>query len=111
MALVNCPECGKQISTNAASCPYCGSTLWKGNAKSQPRSAYVTVTSNKSRTIALILCIFFGCFGFHRFYVGKIFTGLLYVFTLGFFFIGWIVDLVMIILGTFRDNTGAPLRR
>ena len=110
MALINCPECGKQISTNAASCPYCGSSLWKGNAKKQRVSSYVTITSNKSRTTALLLCIFLGWFGIHRFYVGKIGTGFLYIFTVGFFGIGWIIDIIKILLGTFTDNTGAPLR-
>ena len=72
---------------------------------------YVTNTSNKSRLVALLLCIFLGEFGAHRFYVGKIGTGLLYLFTAGLFGIGWIIDLVKICLGSFRDNVGEPLRK
>ena len=71
---------------------------------------YVTNTSNKSRLVALLLCIFLGEFGAHRFYVGKIGTGLLYLFTAGLFGIGWIIDLIKICLGSFRDNVGEPLR-
>ncbi len=74
-------------------------------------TTYVTNTSNKSRLAALLLCIFLGEFGAHRFYVGKIGTGLIYLFTAGFFGIGWIIDLVKIILGTFKDNVGEPLRQ
>ncbi len=72
---------------------------------------YVTNTSNKSRLVALLLCIFLGEFGAHRFYVGKIGTGLLYLFTAGLFGIGWIIDLIKICLGSFRDNVGEPLRK
>lgn len=60
----------------------------------------------KSRTVALILCIFFGVFGVHRFYVGKVGTGLLYLFTGGLFVIGCVVDIISIILGTFTDKYG-----
>lgn len=72
---------------------------------------YVTPTSDKSKTVALLLCIFLGPLGIHRFYVGKIGTGLLYLFTMGLFGIGWIVDIVRILLGTFTDNVGTPLRK
>lgn len=34
--------------------------------------------------------------GAHRFYYGKTFTGIIWFFTLGLFFIGWIVDLFLI---------------
>lgn len=71
---------------------------------------YVTGTSDKKKWVAFILCLFLGFLGAHRFYVGKIGTGILYLFTGGMFFIGTIVDLVKILLGSFRDNVGAPLR-
>lgn len=41
--------------------------------------------SRKSKTIALVLCIFLGGFGAHRFYVGKDGTGILCLFTAGLF--------------------------
>lgn len=42
--------------------------------------------------LAWILLTFFGVFGVHRFYQGKLLTGLLYLFTGGFFLIGYIYD-------------------
>lgn len=51
----------------------------------------------------------FGIFGAHRYYVNKVGTGLLYTFTLGFGLIGWIIDLISILAGGFRDKDGAPL--
>ncbi len=72
---------------------------------------YVTNTSDKSKITALLLCIFLGEFGVHYFYVGRIGMGILYLFTAGFFGIGWLIDIFRIALGSFRDNVGEPLRR
>jgi len=47
--------------------------------------------------------------GLHRFYVGKIGTGILWSVTFGLFFIGQIIDIIMIITGQFRDRYGRPL--
>ena len=74
-------------------------------------SAYYTITSGKSKLVALILCVLFGCFGIHYFYVGRFFMGILYLCTLGFFGIGWVIDILRILLGTFKDGAGVPLRR
>lgn len=62
--------------------------------------------SPKSRLVALLLCIFLGPLGIHRFYVGKIGTGIIWLFTGGLFGIGWIIDLILIAVGTFRDKLG-----
>ncbi len=72
---------------------------------------YVTNVSDKSKKKALKLCIFGGWFGIHQYYVGKIGTGILYSLTLGLFFFGWIIDIIKIAVGSFRDNVGAPLRK
>ena len=72
---------------------------------------YTTITSDKNKKTALILCALGGFFGFHQYYVGKIGTGLLYTFTGGLFLIGWLLDLIKIATGSFKDNAGAPLRK
>ncbi len=74
-------------------------------------SQYVTITSDKSKVTALLLCLFLGYLGIHRFYVGKIGTGFLYLVTGGLFGIGALVDLIRICVGSFRDNAGSPLRK
>jgi TM2 domain-containing membrane protein YozV len=48
-----------------------------------------------SLTIGYILWLF-GFMGAHRFYYGRPIIGTLYFFTLGLFFIGWIIDLFLI---------------
>lgn len=53
------------------------------------------------KTITLILCIFLGYLGIHRFAAGKIKSGILYLFTFGLFGIGWIVDIVLICTDSF----------
>jgi restriction system protein len=73
-------------------------------------SVYTTQTSDKKKSTALWLCIFGGMLGLHQFYVGNIGKGLLYCFTGGLFVFGWIIDIIKIATGGFRDNVGAPLR-
>ena len=65
--------------------------------------------SPKSKVIALLLCIFFGYWGVHYFYVGKIGKGLVYLLTFGLFGIGWLIDIARIFFGSFRDAWGYPL--
>ena len=69
--------------------------------------------SDKTRTLSLVLCIagFFGLGGLHRFYVGKVWTGLLYLMTGGLFGIGTIVDLIKISTNTFTDALGYPVTK
>lgn len=73
-------------------------------------SKYMTVSSDKSRKTALILCAVSGFFGVHLFYVGRIGKGIAYALTGGLFGIGWFWDSVTIWTGSFKDNAGAPLR-
>lgn len=47
--------------------------------------------------VTFFLCLFFGFFGFHKFYEGKIGMGVLYLFTMGLCGIGWLVDLFAIL--------------
>ena len=49
-------------------------------------------TGRYDYNVAWILLTFLGVFGVHRFYMGKWFTGLLYLLTGGLFFIGYIYD-------------------
>ncbi len=65
--------------------------------------------SGKSWLATLLLCIFLGYMGIHRFYTGKIGTGILWLCTAGLFCFGWIVDIVTIATGSFKDNYGRPL--
>lgn len=61
--------------------------------------------SPKSRLAAALLAFFVGWLGVHRFYVGKIGTGLLIIVTFGGFFGIWpLIDLIIILVGSFKDK-------
>lgn len=66
--------------------------------------------SDKSRGVALALAIVLGVFGAHRFYTGKIGTGLLQLLTLGGLGIWYLYDVILIGAGQFRDADGRRVR-
>lgn len=81
------------------------------NVQVQSNSGYTSLVSVKSKTIALVLAIFLGYLGIHRFYVGKPISGVVYFFTAGVFGLGWIIDIILILAGSFRDGMGFPIVR
>ena len=119
-----CPNCGAPLKNGK--CSYCGYEV----PQEQPQQFQQTVqtqqtnysnndnntqykkgdVSPKSKTVALLLCIFFGYFGLHYFYTNKKGMGLLYFFTTGLFGIGWIIDIIRIICGSFTDSDGLILK-
>lgn len=66
--------------------------------------------SPKSGIAALLLCILLGTLGVHRFYVGKIPSGIIQLLTAGGCFIWWIIDLIMIAMGKFTDVDGKVVK-
>lgn len=66
--------------------------------------------SRRSRGVALGLSFFGGVFGLHRFYVGKVQTGVAMLLTFGGLGVWYLYDLVLIAAGEFRDAEDLPLR-
>lgn len=58
-----------------------------------------------------LLCMFFGVLGIHRFYVGKIGTGILMLLTFGGLGIWSMIDFIIVICGAFKDKNGLPIRQ
>tara|TARA_B100001113_G_scaffold343708_1_gene331291 strand:+ start:956 stop:1162 length:207 start_codon:yes stop_codon:yes gene_type:complete len=66
---------------------------------------------DKSFVTALLLLLFLGVFGAHRFYVGKTGTAVLFMFTGGGLGIWYLIDLITILTGSFTDADGNTLQR
>jgi len=66
--------------------------------------------SPKGFVPALLLCFFLGFLGVHRFYVGKVGTGILMLLTFGGLGIWSLIDFIMIAIGSFKDKEGLPIK-
>lgn len=66
--------------------------------------------SPKSYVATILLCFFLGTLGIHRFYVGKIGTGILMLITAGGLGIWQIIDFVVAVVGNFRDKQGRYIK-
>ncbi len=77
------------------------------NAKVPQTDGY----EEKSRLVALILCMFGGWLGLHNYYVGRIGKGILYTCTFGLIYIGWGIDFLLILAGRFTDKNGVRLEK
>jgi len=97
-----CSECGERIAKKAVICPKCGCQLNDvapatpniviNNSNQNQVVAGMPYQSPKSKWVALLLWFFLGYVGGHKFYEGKTGMGILYIFTLGLFGIGYFFD-------------------
>lgn len=94
-----CHACGGVIDALAVVCPKCGVM----------QSALTFGGSEKRILPAFLLCFTLGLFGAHRFYAGKIGTGVLQLLTLGGLGIWTLVDMIMIVVGSFTDSEGEKI--
>jgi TM2 domain-containing membrane protein YozV len=63
----------------------------------------------KSWLATVLLCQFLGTLGMHRFYTGRIVSGIFQLLTFGGFGIWTLIDLIMIVSGDFKDQYNRPL--
>ena len=110
MPMVFCRGCGKEIHDSAVSCPQCGAVQISQPPVQAIQTAQVSAT-DKRILPAFLLCFFLGVLGIHRFYVGKIGTGILQLITLGGLGIWVAVDFIMIVVGKFTDRNGLLITR
>lgn len=98
-----CEHCGNKIHSDAVICPSCGVQLKELKSNNENKKTTIInnygVKGNKEcdKWISFLLCFFLGFIGAHKFYEGKIGLGILYIFTIGLFGIGVLVDLIVIL--------------
>ncbi len=108
-----CKHCGQVIPQDAVICTHCGcqvENLQGASNAGQPIiinnnnnnnnnvvAAGVPMGRPKNKWVAVLLCFFFGSIGAHRFYEGKIGTGLIWLFTLGLCGIGTLIDFIILL--------------
>lgn len=107
-----CKFCGEKIPEDAVMCTHCGRQV-EVLKSTQPNvvinNANTNVNKNinsgrggaKNKWVSLLLCIFLGFLGAHKFYEGKILLGLVYLFTMGFFGLGVFIDFFVLL---FKPN-------
>lgn len=99
-----CFACGAEIHELTEICPKCG-----------VRQPGIKCVSGKSGIVTLLLCLFLGVFGIHRFFVGKTGSGIaqliLSILTASIGGIIWAtIDLIMILCGSFEDKNGDVIK-
>lgn len=97
-----CTQCGEQIHAQAELCPKCG-----------VRQPITTIDNPNAKEwlTTLLLCLFVGGLGIHRFYTGHTGIGIIQLLTLGGCGIWSLIDLITIATGSYRDAEGNPLKK
>jgi uncharacterized membrane protein len=89
--------------------------LVKDYLQAQPKSSADAlpqeIWSPFSYMTTLMLAIFLGVFGAHRFYTRHWVTGVIQLLTNGGILVWWLWDIASILNGSFRDAQGRPLKR
>ena len=96
-----CQACGVATNPLAEICIKCGARLAKAAAMD---------VSPKSRLVVTLLAWFLGCFGAHRFYLGKIGTAIAMLFTLGGLGILALIDFIYAVSGSMKDKEGKLIK-
>ncbi len=112
-----CKYCGEKNHKDAIVCTSCGRQIEElKHEQVQPQVIVNNTNTNTNvnrnnnggnsrkelnKWVALLLCIFLGGIGAHKFYEGKIGMGIIYMFTGGLFGIGWFIDFIILL---FKPN-------
>lgn len=110
-----CQHCGQTIAKDAVICPHCGCQVQEiASAQAAPANIVINNSNTNTNTninrgmararskwVALLLCIFLGFLGAHKFYERRILLGVIYLFTFGLVGIGIFIDFFVLL---FKPN-------
>lgn len=101
-----CRNCAAQIPREAYLCVHCGVRV---GGPLDPIEGALFPDGGRSWLVTLLLALLLPLTGFHRFYTGQVGSGLFQLLTAGGFGIWWLIDVVRIAVGSFRDADGRLL--
>ena len=84
----------------------CGNYMPQPRGRSMQPQVMQQMNSEKDWLITLILSIVVGGFGIDRFYTGSVLLGVLKLVTLGGLGVWWLIDLIMLVTGNYKDGDG-----
>lgn len=104
------PQPGPTVPPYIQSTPPAPNRNSYGNVNYRPSSGMPT-EKGSSFLVTLLLCLFLGYLGIHRFYTKNWIAGVLQLMTGGGCGVWWLIDLILIVAGSYRDGDGRPLER
>tara|TARA_B100000242_G_C43044406_1_gene487363 strand:+ start:1011 stop:1733 length:723 start_codon:yes stop_codon:yes gene_type:complete len=81
------------------------------NRHNYNKNNQVDISSEEDWYLCILFCFFLGVFGAHRFYTGKKDSGIIMLFTAGGLYIWWLIDLITILSGNFKNSKGQLIRK
>ena len=98
---VICTLCGRQVELQQAATPNITINNSNANVNANLNANMGRMPKPINKWVALLLCVFLGYFGAHKFYEGRVGLGIIYILTVGLFGFGWAIDTLVLL---FKPN-------
>ena len=106
-----CQECGSETKENQEICVKCGVRLISDKKNEDRNNELTNQVGDKDWTTTLLLAFFLGVFGVHRFYTGYTMIGFVQLLTFGGCGIWYVIDIITILRGKYKDSDNLLLSK